>query len=421
MVDTLAIHGGLPVRTKPFPAWPIFGTEEEQALLRTLHSGKWGRLDGEEVNRFERSFADYHEAKHGIAVVNGTVSLRVALLAAGIEAGDEVIVPPYTFLATASAVVESNATPIFADIELDTFNLDPRAIEAAITPRTKAVIPVHVGGLPVKMDAILDIARRHRLTVIEDAAHAHGAAYKGRRVGAIGQMGSFSFQSTKNLASGEGGIILTNDDDLAERCRSIHNCGRMPGGAWYEHYVMGGNYRLGEFQGAILNAQMARFHAQAETRERNGKHLAERLAQLPGVVPQTRGPDCARHGYHLFLFRLEPDVLGVPRDAFLEALVAEGIPACAGYVVPLFRQPLYVNKAFGPYRGCDLARPALDYRNVRCPNCETICSSQGAWLEQRLLLGTQEDMNDIAAAFAKVYENRGRLPVCKAVADQVSQ
>ena len=221
-------------------------------------------------------------------MVNGTVSLRVALLAAGIEAGDEVIVPPYTFLATATAVVEANATPIFADIELDNFNLDPRAIEAAITPRTKAVIPVHMGGLPVNMDAILDIARRHRLTVIEDAAHAHGAAYRGRRVGAIGQLGSFSFQSTKNLTSGEGGIILTNDDELAERCRSIHNCGRIAGGAWYEHHVMSGNYRLGEFQGAILNAQLTRFDAQAETRERNGKHLAERLAQLPGVVPQPR-------------------------------------------------------------------------------------------------------------------------------------
>jgi len=271
------------------------------------------------------------------------------------------------------------------------------------------------------MDAILDIARRHRLTVIEDAAHAHDAAYKGRRVGAIGQMGSFSFQSTKNLTSGEGGIILTNDDDLAERCRSIHNCGRIPGGAWYEHHVMSGNYRLGEFQGAILNAQLARFDAQAETRERNGRHLAKRLARLPGVVPQHRGPDCTRHGYHLFLFRLEPDALGVPREAFLDALVAEGIPACAGYVMPLYRQPLFANQAFGPYRNCDLARPAFDYRNVCCPNCETICSSQGAWLEHRLLLGTDEDISDIAAAFEKVYENRDRLPVRNAAANQVSR
>ena len=409
MTEALAIHGGQPVRSKPFPAWPVFGEEEEAALLRTLRSGKWGRLDGDEVAQFERRFADYHQAKHAIAVVNGTVSLRVALLAAGIEAGDEVIVPPYTFLATATAVVEANATPIFADIQLPTFNLDPQAVEAAVTPRTKAIIPVHLGGLPVDMTAIMEIARRHGLTLIEDAAHAHGAAYKGRRVGAIGHLGSFSFQSTKNLTCGEGGIILTNDDQLAERCRSIHNCGRIAGGAWYEHHVMSGNYRLGEFQGAILNAQLSRFDTQAETRERNALYLAERLARLPGVATQTRGPDCTRHGYHLFLIRLDAAVLGVPRQAFLDALVAEGIPACAGYVMPLYKQPLFANLAFGPYQGYRLSQPKLDYGKTSCPNCETICSCQGGWLEQRMLLGTREDMDDIATAFEKVYQQRGRL------------
>jgi dTDP-4-amino-4,6-dideoxygalactose transaminase len=409
MGESLAIHGGPPVRSKPFPSWPVFGKEEEQALLRALHSGKWGRLDGDEVARFERRFADYHQAKHAVAVANGTVSLRIALMAAGIQAGNEVIVPPYTFLATATAVVEANATPIFADIELETFNLDPQAVEKAITPRTRAIIPVHVGGLPVNMEAFMEIARRHNLTVIEDAAHAHGAEYRGRRVGALGHLGSFSFQSTKNLTSGEGGIILTNDDDLAERCRSIHNCGRIPGGAWYEHHVISGNYRLGEFQGAILNAQFDRFDAQAATRDRNGRYLAERLVRIPGVHPQWLGPDCTRHGFHLFLFRLEEDVWGVPRNRFLEALAAEGIPCCAGYVMPLYRQPSFAGRAFGPYQGDQLTRPELDYRRVSCPNCETICSAQGAWLEQRLFLGTREDMDDIARAIEKIYARRERL------------
>jgi dTDP-4-amino-4,6-dideoxygalactose transaminase len=409
MLETLAIHGGRPVRTKPLPTWPIFGREEEEALLHALHSGKWGRLNGSEVAGFERRFADYHQAKHAIAVVNGTVSLRVALLAAGIEAGDEVIVPPYTFFATASAVVEANATPVFADIDLETFNLDPRAVEAAITSRTKAIIPVHVGGLPVDMDAIAVIAQCHGLVVIEDAAHAHGAEYRGRRVGAIGQMGSFSFQSSKNLTSGEGGIILTNDDVLADRCRSIHNCGRLAGGLWYEHHVIGGNYRLSEFQGALLNAQFDRFDAQAETRERNGQYLAERLSAIPGVVPQMRDANCTRHGYHLFLFRVDALVLGVPRDAFLAALTAEGVPCCAGYGIPLYRQPLFANLAFGPYRGYQLSRPTLDYCTVSCPNCEVICFAQGAWLEHRLLLGLQEDMDDIVAAFEKVYHHRKQI------------
>jgi dTDP-4-amino-4,6-dideoxygalactose transaminase len=408
MTQTLAIHGGQPLRTKPFPTWPVFGLEEEQALLRALHSGKWGRLDGDEVARFEQRFAQYHQAKHAVAVVNGTVSLRIALLAAGIQAGDEVIVPPYTFMATASAVIEANAVPVFADIERDTFNIDPRAVERAITPRSRAIIPVHLGGLPANMETLMEIAQRHKLTVIEDAAHAHGAEYRGRRVGAIAHLGSFSFQSTKNLASGEGGIVLANDDALGERCRSIHNCGRIPGGAWYEHHIIGGNYRLGEFQGALLNAQFDRFDAQAQTRDRNGRYLAAQLAQIPGVRPQPVGPDCTRHGYHLFPFRLVQQELGVPRNAFLDALAAEGIPCSAGYVVPLYRQALFTDQAFAPYLQFP-GDPKLDYSRVDCPNCETICSAEGAWLEQRLLLGSREDMGDIVRAFQKVYDHRAQL------------
>jgi dTDP-4-amino-4,6-dideoxygalactose transaminase len=409
MTKKLAVAGGSPVRIRPFPAWPVFGEEEERGLLRALRSGKWGRLEGEEVAMFERRFGEYQQARHAVAVVNGTVSLRIALLAAGIQAGDEVIVPPYTFLATATAVVEANATPVFADIQPDTFNLDPAAVEAAITARTRAIIPVHFAGLPVEMEVLAALARRHDLVLIEDAAHAHGAEYRGQRVGAIGQLGSFSFQSTKNLTSGEGGMILTNDEELAARCRSIHNCGRVPGGAWYEHRMMGGNYRLSEFQGAILNAQLDRFDAQAQIRERNGKYLAARLARVPGIRPQSRGSHCTRHGYHLFAFRLEPGVLGISRESFLGALEAEGIPCSGGYVLPLYRQPLFANLAFGPYRGYESARPGLDYRQTHCPRCEAVCSAEGAWLEQRLLLGTQADMDDIVAAFEKVVENRNQL------------
>ncbi len=409
MTKKLAIHGGAPLRTEPFPSWPVFGQEEEDALIRALRSGKWGRLDGDEVETFERRFAEYQQAKHGIAVFNGSVALRVALLAAGIEAGDEVIVPPYTFLATATAVVEANATPVFADIELETLNIDPEKIAAAITPRTRAIIPVHLAGMPVNLDAIMKIADQHGLIVIEDSAHAHGAQYKDTRVGAIGHMGTFSFQSSKNLNSGEGGIILTNDDQLAERCRSIHNCGRMEGGPWYEHHVISGNYRLGEFQGALLNAQFDRLDEQVNTREENGKYLAARLEKIPGVFTQARGNDCRRHGYHLFTFRIDPDVLGVSRNAMVEALSAEGIPACAGYMLPLHRQPLFENLAFGPYTGYRSVRPELDYRKTAYPNSETICDVQGGWLEQNLLLGTRNDMDDIADAFEKVYEHRDEL------------
>lgn len=405
MAEKLAILGGTPVRTEPFPSWPVFGEPEERKLLAVLRSGNWGKLDGQEVAAFEQRFAEYSGAKHGIAVNNGTVSLQIALLASGIQAGDEVIVPPYTFLATASAVLLCNAVPVFVDLELDTWNLDPRQIEAAVTPRTRAIIPVHFGGLPADMDAILDIACRHSLTVIEDAAHAHGAEYKGRRCGSIGHLGSFSFQSTKNLTSGEGGIITTSDDGLAERCRSIHNCGRIAGGPWYEHHVISCNFRMEEFQGGLLNCQLDRLDDQIRTREANGTYLAERLRRIPGLVPQVRAPTCTRHGYHLFLLRVQPDRLGLSRQVFIAAVAAEGVPISHGYPWPLYRQPLFANRAFGPYTG---AR-GMDYRNVCCPQTETLCREQGIFMPQSLLLGTRRDMDDIVVAFEKVYANRDAL------------
>jgi dTDP-4-amino-4,6-dideoxygalactose transaminase len=407
MNDGLAIFGGARVRTKPFPSWPIFGDSDEQRLVRTLRSGNWGKLHGDEVADFERRFADLHGCKHAIGVVNGTVSLRIALMAAGIRAEEEVIVPPYTFLATATAVVEANAVPVFADVELDTFNLSPEAVEAAITPKTRAIIPVHMGGQPADMDALMAIAKKHNLVVIEDAAHAHAAVYKNQGAGSIGHLGSFSFQSSKNLTSGEGGLITTNEDKLADACRSIHNCGRLPGGIWYEHHVISANYRLGEFQGAILNSQLDRLLEQTDTRDRNGQYLAAKLRQLPGIHPQRRTAETTRHSYHLFLLRIDESAFGAPRHVVLKALAAEGIPLSAGYAIPLYRQPLFLLKNFGPY--LPNAVSSLDYGAVNCPNCETICGRQGAWLEQSVLLGTKSDMDDVARAFEKVYEHRDAL------------
>lgn len=406
-MSELALLGGKPLRMEPFPAWPVFGKPEEERLIQALRSGKWGKIDGEQVATFEKDFARYQGAEHGIAVVNGTISLQIVLLAAGIQAGDEVIVPPYTFLATATAVVTANATPVFADIDLETLNLCPKAVEAAITPRTRAIIPVHFGGLPADMDAIMAVARRHNLIVIEDAAHAHGAEYKGRRTGSIGHMGSFSFQSSKNLSSGEGGFITTNDAEFAARCRSIHNCGRRPGHAWYEHFVIAGNFRLSEFQGAILNAQLARLDEQVARREENGRYLTEQLCRTPGIRPQALPADCTRHAFHLFCFRILASELGIPRELFLKALAAEGVPTFGGYPWPLYRQRLFMDRAFGPYAGC----AGVDYSKVSCPNCETVCYEQGGWLEQRLLLGTARDMQDIVRAFEKIHDRRDAL--CK--------
>jgi dTDP-4-amino-4,6-dideoxygalactose transaminase len=338
--------------------------------------------------------------------VNGTVSLRIALLAAGVGAGDEVIVPPYTFFSTASAVVEANAVPVFADIDLETFNIDPRAVEAAVGPRTRAIIVVHFAGQVVEMEAIMGIARRCGLVVIEDAAHAHGASWRGRPAGSIGDVGSFSFQSSKNMTSGEGGIIVTNDDALAAACRSIQNCGRVEGGKWYEHHVISGNYRLGEFAGAVLNCQLDRLEEQTRRRDENGQYLAGRLGKLPGIYPQRRTEDCTGHAYHLFMMRVVAEEFGVSRDVVLRALEAEGIPCSGGYGFSLPAQPVFVEKAFGPYLAAE--RKGLDFSAVRCVNSDRVCR-ESIWLEQNLFLGTRGDMEEIGEAFEKVYEGRGEL------------
>lgn len=410
-MSKLALLGGKPVRSRPFTSWPIFGKSEEKRLLGALRSGKWGRLHGQEVETFEKRFAALHGCQHGIAVVNGTVALRIALLAAGIKAGDEVIVPPYTFLATATAVIESNAVPVFADIDPRTFNIDPAAIEAAITPRTRAIIPVHFAGQMAGMPAIMRIARKHKLVVIEDAAHAHAGLSKAGPAGSIGHLAAFSFQSSKNLTCGEGGFISTNDPELAEACRSIHNCGRIPTGIWYEHHVIAGNYRLGEFQGAVLNAQLDRLEKQTATRDENGQALASRLAQFPGLEPQLRPADCVRHSYHLFMMRVVPEKFGLSRDLLLAALQAEGIPCSGGYAISLPAQPLFRNKAFGPY--LPQQKSKLNYARTRVPVSDLLCREQCLWIEQRVFLGPRKDIDDIGRAFEKIETGKSAL---KAVA-----
>ncbi|HAC92078.1 MAG TPA: aminotransferase DegT [Planctomycetaceae bacterium] len=407
MSNQLALLGGTPIRNKPFPSWPVFDATDQQRVLAAVQSGKWGRLDGNEVSQFEQRFAQMHGCKHGIAIVNGTVSLRLALMAAGLKAEDEVIVPPYTFYATASAVIEANMIPVFVDIDLDSFNLDPNAIESAITSRTRAIIPVHFAGGPAQMEAINAIARKHSLLVLEDAAHAHGATWNQRPVGSLADIASFSFQSSKNLTCGEGGIITTNDDSLAEKCRSMHNCGRIPTGVWYEHHIISANYRLGELQGALLNTQLERLEQQTILRDTNGLYLADQLSRLPGLYPQKRPATCTRHSYHLFMLRMDAAQLGVPRAAVLQALQAEGIPCSAGYGYSLHHQPLFRNKAFGPYLAGAIDR--LDYTKVHCPNSDLICRDQAIWLGQSLLLGNRSDMDDIYRAFEKIHENATHL------------
>ena len=229
-MPSLAINGGKPVREKDFPRWPVYGEEDKSALIAVLESRKWGTL-GPRAREFQEKFAAFTGSRHGLCVSNGTISLEIVLRAMEIGPGDEVIVPPYTFVATASSVLSVGATPVFADIDLNNFDcINPSAVEAVITPRTKAVIPVHMAGCPADLDPVLALAEKNGLFVLEDAAQAHGAEYKGRKVGSIGHAASFSFQETKNMSAGEGGILTTNSKELWERCWTVHNTGRVPGG-----------------------------------------------------------------------------------------------------------------------------------------------------------------------------------------------
>lgn len=397
----LAVAGGTPVRDvkqNPWPAWPVWDEQEEQALLRVLRSGTWGSVTPcTEAPAFAEEFARFHEARYGVCNTNGTASLEIALRAAGVRLGDEVIVPPYTFIATATAVIMAGGVPVFADIEPDTYNLDPKAAEAAITPRTRGIIAVHLAGCPADLEAFTDLARKHDLFLIEDCAQAHAAEWKGRKVGAIGDMGCFSFQASKNINAGEGGMVTTDRDDLYARAWSIVNVGRVPEGEFYEHHLLGSNYRMTEFQAALLRVQLTRLPEQARRRWENGRYLNQELARIPGIRPMRIDDRVTMHAFHLYMFRFDGAQFGrMTRGEFISALSAEGVPCSAGYV-PLYRNPVFHNASNFPGR-------EVDYARTRCPVAERICADEAVWLTQNLLLGSREDMDDIAEAVAKIRQ-----------------
>ena len=396
MAEKPALYGGRPVRTSPFPSWPEFGNEEETLLLEALRSGHWGSLDGHLVADLEREFAALQGSRFGISVSNGTMALVVALKALGIERGDEVLVPPYTFIATASAALMLGAIPVFVDVELDTLLIDPTKIDAAVTPRTRAIIPVHHAGSPVDMDRVLAAARRHNLRVVEDAAQAAGAAWKGRPVGAIGDIGTFSFQSSKVINSGEGGMMLTNDPALEEMLWSLRNVGRRRGGEWYEHVRLGWNLRITEFQAAVALAQMRRMPAQRERRAASASYLTEQLQQIPDVNA-VRVPDgVTAHSWYTYHFRwLGAEHGGLPKMEFARALRAEGIPVFHGYV------PLNRNEAV-----CDEIARLGGHAPDPCPAAERAAADEVLMFSLPILVGERRDLDDVVTAVAKIAAHR---------------
>ena len=404
----LALLGGTKAKGKPFPVWPYYDREEEQALKEVLESRVWWRTPGTKTLAFELAFAEFHGARHGIAVTNGTAALEVTMAALGISAGDEVIVPNFTFVATASAVLFANALPVLVDVDPETYCIDPQLVEAAITPRTKAVIAVHMGGHPADLDLLTKICKRHRLALVEDSAHAHATEWRGQRIGTFGAAGTFSFQSSKLMTAGEGGMIVSNNNKFEIQARSVHDCGRMPGKWFYSHFIYGSNYRLSEWQGAVLHTQLGRLDEQTRRRHENSRLLDRLLKEIPGITPQKLDERCSRNGQYAYIFHVnKKEFAGLSTERFIEAMNAEGIPNQASYPplhqLDMFRNGKYRNRLSGKQ-----AKQKHAFLKQKFPVTQK-AAWETVWVPQPALLGDEEDMHDIAAALSKIQKNAKEL------------
>jgi dTDP-4-amino-4,6-dideoxygalactose transaminase len=418
----LALLGGRKAKTKAFPLWPQYDENERRALLEVLESRVWWRTPGTKTLEFENAFAAYHGARHGIAVTNGTAALEVTMAALSIGQGDEVIIPDFTFVATASAVLFANALPVLVEVDRESYCLDPAAAEAAITPRTKAIIAVHMGGHPADLDRLQEIAKRHKLHLIEDSAHAHGSEWKGRKIGTFGTAATFSFQASKLITAGEGGIVISNDDAFERQARSVHDCGRMPGEWFYSHFIYGSNYRLSEWQGAILKVQLGRLEEQTLRRHRNGRLLDKLFAQIPGITPQKCDSRCTRNGQYAFIFHVDGRQFdGISTENFIAALNAEGIPTQASYPplheLDCFRNGEYRKRLSGVQATETHAFLQQPFTNTQRAAWETV------WIPQFALLGDEEDMNEIATAIRKIQQNAADIAanVSYATAERIAR
>lgn len=426
-MSKLALNGGSPVREKQFTAWPLFDEAEEEALLGVLRSGKWWRFafgqgsemagtkedEVSQVVLFQDEFARHHECRYGVAAANGTATLEMGIRALDLEIGDEIIVPAYTYIASATSVLQNNLVPIFVDVDPDTYNMDPGRLEEAVTDRTRAVMVVHFGGQVADMDRISAVAEKHGIPVIEDAAHAHGCEWQGKKAGSLGLFGSFSFQESKNMTAGEGGILCTNDQVIATQCDSMLWAGRKVGRPWYEFHRLGWNYRMTEFQAAILRCQFRRLDEQVRLRMKNARYLSEQMARIEGVRPLVHDPRATVHGYHIYMFRYDEENTGLGRETFVRALEAEGVPVSCGYMFPLYKNPMFLDKKFinGSFPLGTPYHEDIDYKRFesRCPVAEKACRSEALWLPQSVFLGTEKDMDDIAEAVRKVMDHKGEL------------
>jgi dTDP-4-amino-4,6-dideoxygalactose transaminase len=435
-MSELAILGGSPVHTGRWVIWPTYGEEELKQLkdvLDQIHGLErlWGGVMPCPKNReLEETFSAYHQCHYGVSVSNGTAAIELALLAAGLQVGDEVLTTPMTWVATSTAILRAGGVPIFVDVEPETYTINPELLEEAITSRTKAIMPVHLSGYPARMDRIMAVAEKHDLVVVEDCAQAHGVEYNGQKVGSFGNVATFSFYQSKLVASGEGGIIITDDYDIWQKCASYRDVGRLRRqerdtlqgtSEWYHDYLeayeeggwgLGWNYRLTEFQAGLILAQMERLDEHREIRFRNATWLNEQLEDIEGIRPAP-----LREGQDLWRYTIEYDpefFEDVPLRTMLAALQAEGIPAIHFHPRPNYKEGLFrgfiERSAWSP----GLMKNPYDYTEVRCPEAEK-AFNRLIILNSNVLLGDREDMEDIVLAFRKLKLHAGELIGAKAL------
>jgi dTDP-4-amino-4,6-dideoxygalactose transaminase len=404
----LAILGGIPLRSEPYPDWPVFDERDTATITKVIQSGRWGGYPypGPQTAEFARRFAELQGGGTAVPMANGTVTMEVALRAVDIGWGDEVIVPAYTFQATAAAPMAAGAIPVIADVNRETYCIDPKTIETALTAKTRAIIPVHLGAEMADMDAIMEIAEKHNLIVIEDCAHAHGAKWRGRGAGTIGHFGSFSLQSSKTLTTGEGGVLLCRTPELAEKAASIIDCGRPKDGA-EKNYTMGANYRLTELQAALGNVAIERFPDQARQREGMAAYMDEALSEIPGVRILKRDERHTTRSFYRYIFAIDPTTFGAEHNIVCYALNAEGVPCEDGYAAmhhyDLF-QPgisrLAVPNAF-PER--------FNFAEMSFPEAERACEHEAVWLDESVFRAGRKGVDDAVNAIRKIQADSVEL------------
>lgn len=400
-MSKLAILGGEKTRTTDYPEWPVHDVRDIEAVTRVIESGQWGGFPypGKETKRFIDSFLKMQGGNYGVLMMNGTVTMEVALRAAGIGWGDEVLVPAYTFQATASAPMAAGAVPVIVDVDPSTYCIDPKAAEAAITDKSRAIIPVHLGAQLANMDAIMQLAEKYNLIVIEDCAHAHGAKWRGQGAGTIGHFGSFSMQSSKIMTAGEGGLLICKTEEMALKATSIIDCGRPhdPNG---EMTTMGANYRIGELQAALLNVAIERFPAQAKQREEMAAYMDEALSEVPGVRVLHRDERHTTRSFYRYIFAVDPDEFGAEHDVVCAALHMEGVPCWEGYEAmnnyKLFQpdlSKLAVPSAFPEY---------FKFDQMHLPEAARACEHEAVWFDESIFRAGKEGVDDAVAALTRI-------------------